>query len=148
MAKTYRVTLAPDERIELDALIHKGKADARKLTRARILLLADEANGCPARIDAEIAQALAVSTRTIERLRQRFVEQGLAAALLPTPTKRVYARCLDGRQEAQLIALACSAPPEGKRHWTLRLLAQQVVELGYADSVSHETVRQVLKKTS
>jgi hypothetical protein len=81
-------------------------------------------------------------------VRQRFVEQGLAAALLPKPTKRVYARALDGRQEAHLIALACSAPPAGKRRWALRLLAEQVVELGFADGVSHETVRQVLKKTN
>jgi transposase len=148
MAKKYQVTLTPEERAQLSGLIHKGRADARKLTHARILLQADEAGGRRVPTDEEIATALEVSTRTIERLRQRFVEQGLAAALLPKPTKRVYARALDGRQEAHLIALACSAPPVGKRRWTLRLLAEQVVELGYANAVSHETVRQVLKKTS
>jgi transposase len=148
MAKKYRVTLTPDERVELGGLINKGKADARKLTHARILLQADEADGRPARADGVIAAALDVSTRTVERVRQRFVEEGLSAALLPKPTKRVYARVLDGKQEAYLIALACSAPPAGKRRWTLRLLAERVVELGYADAVSYETVRQVLKKTS
>jgi hypothetical protein len=129
-------------------LISKGKADARKLAHARILLQADEADGGPARTDEQIAAGLNVSTRTVERVRQRFVEDGFAAALLPRPTKRVYARVLDGAQEAHLIALACSAPPAGKKRWTLRLLAEQVVELGYADAVSHETVRRALKKTS
>jgi transposase len=147
MAKTYRVTLTAAERAELGAMISKGKADARKLAHARVLLQADEAGG-PARPDRQIAAGLDVSTRTVERVRQRFVEEGLPAALLPRPTKRVYARVLDGAQEAHLIALACSAPPEGKRRWTLRLLAERVVELGYADAVSHETVRRVLKKTS
>jgi transposase len=147
MAKRYRVTLTTAERAELGALISRGKADARKLAHARVLLQADEAGG-PARPDRQIAAGLDVSTRTVERVRQRFVEEGLQAALLPKPTKRVYARVLDGAQEAHLIALACSAPPEGKRRWTLRLLAERVVELGYADAVSHETVRRVLKKTS
>jgi transposase len=148
MAKRYRVTLTADERTELGALVSRGKADARKLAHARILLQADEAAGGPGRTDQQIAAGLNVSTRTVERVRQRFVEDGLQAALLPKPTKRVYARVLDGAQEAHLIALACSAPPEGKRRWTLRLLAEQVVELGYAGAVSHETVRRVLKKTS
>lgn len=148
MAKRYRVTLTAGERTELGAMIAKGKADARKLAHARILLQADEADGGPARTDGEIASALNVSTRTVERVRQRFVEDGLQAALLPKPTRRIYARVLDGAQEAHLIALACSAPPDGKKRWTLRLLAEQVVELRYADAVSHETVRRVLKKTS
>jgi transposase len=148
MAKRYRVTLTAQERAELGVMISRGKADARKLAHARILLQADEAAGGPARTDAEVAAALNVSTRTVERARQRFVEDGLEAALLPRPTRRVYARVLDGAQEAHLIALACSAPPDGKKRWTLRLLAEQVVELGYADAVSHETVRRVLKKTS
>ena len=89
-----------------------------------------------------------MSVRTIERVRQRFVEQGLEAALLPTPAQRIYARPLDGEREAHLIALACSAPPEGKGRWTLRLLAEQMVELQHVDALSHETVRQALKKTS
>jgi transposase len=148
MAKKYRVTLTPEERTELEAMISRGKADARKLAHARILLQADEAPGGPGRTDADIAAALDTSTRTIERVRQRFVEQGLESALSPQPTKRIYARALDGRQEAHLIALACSKPPDGKRRWTLRLLAERVVELGYAEAVSHETVRRTLKKPS
>src|SRR5262249_62369776 len=89
-----------------------------------------------------------LSPRTIERVRQRFVEEGIESALLPRPTKRIYARALDGAQEAHLIALACSKPPEGKRRWTLRLLAERAVELGYAEALSHETVRRTLPKTS
>jgi transposase len=147
MAKKYRVTLTPEERAELEAMISRGKADARKLAHARVLLQADEAHGAPGRIDADIATALDTSTRTVERVRQRFVEQGLESALLPKPTKRIYARALDGRQEAHLIALACSEPPKGKKRWTLRLLAGQMVALEHAESVSHEAVRRALKKT-
>jgi hypothetical protein len=147
MAKKYKVTLTSAEREELGAMISKGKADARKLAHARILLQADAADGGPGRTDADIAAALDTSTRTCERVRERFVERGLEAALLPRPSRRVYARALDGAQEARLIALACSAPPAGKRRWALRLLADTMVELRHADAVSHETVRQVLKKT-
>ncbi len=148
MAKKYRVNLTTQERDELEAMISKGKADARKLAHARILLQTDEAGGEPARSDEEVASALDTSTRTVERVRRRFVEEGLQSALLPKPTKRVYARVLDGQQEAHLIALACSAAPEGKKRWTLRLLAERVVELGYAEAVSHETMRRTLKKAS
>ena len=144
MAKRYRVTLTAEERDELDHMISRGKADARKLTHARILLQADEAEAGPGWADAAIAEALRVSVRTIERVRQRFVEDGLEAALLPRPSTRVYARKLDGAQEARLIALACSGPPEGKRRWTLRLLAERMVALEVAPTLSHETVRQVL----
>jgi transposase len=148
MAKRYRVTLTQPERQELQQLISRGKADARKLAHARILLQADEAEGGPQRTDEQIASALNVATRTVERVRERFVEQGLEAALLPRPSKRVYTRKLDGRQEARLIALACSKPPAGKARWTLRLLAEEMVEMEVVDSLSHETVRQTLKKTS
>ena len=148
MAKRYRVTLTRPERQELQQLISRGKADARKLAHARILLQADEAEGGPGRTDEQIASALDTATRTVERIRERFVEQGLDAALLPRPSKRVYARKLDGRQEAKLIALACSKPPAGKARWTLRLLADEMVELDVVDSLSHETVRQTLKRTS
>lgn len=148
MAKKYRVTLTAEERVELEGMLGKGKADARKLAHARILLQTDAAGGGPARTDEQVAAGLNVSTRTVERVRQRFVEDGFQAALLPKPTKRVYARVLDGKQEAHLIALACSARPEGKKRWALRLLAERVVELKYADAVSHETVRRVLEKTS
>lgn len=148
MSKKYRVTLTAEERTELGAMISRGKADARKLAHARVLLLADQADGAPVRIDREIASALGLSTRTVERVRRRFVEEGIESALLPKPAKRIYARALDGAQEAHLIALACSAPPEGKRRWTLRLLAERVVALEYAEAVSYETVRRTLKKTS
>lgn len=148
MAKKYRVTLTAEERVELEGMLGKGKADARKSAHARILLQTDAGDGGPARTDEQVASGLNVSTRTVERVRQRFVEDGLRAALLPTPTRRIYARVLDGAQEAHLIALACTKPPAGKRRWTLRLLAEQVVELGYVDAVFHETVRRVLKKTS
>jgi hypothetical protein len=149
VAKKYRVTLTATERSDLEAMISKGKADARKLAHARILLQADEAGCGPGQIDADIAASLETTTRTCERVRERFVEQGLDAALLPKPTKRVYARKLDGAQEAKLIALACSKAPAGKRRWTLRLLAERMVELEHADApVSHELVRRTLKKTS
>jgi transposase len=98
--------------------------------------------------DEQVAQSLNLSRRTIERVRERFVEQGLLAALLPQPSTRRYERSLDGAAEARLIALACSTPPEGKQRWTLRLLAEQVVELKIVKAVSHETIRQTLKKTS
>ena len=148
MAKKYRVTLTAEERAGLEAMISKGKADARKLAHARILLQTAQADGAPTLTDHEVASALDLSTRTVERVRRRFVEEGIESALLPKPTKRIYARALDGAQEAQLIALACSKAPDGKRRWTLRLLAERVVELGYAESVSHETVRRTLQKTS
>ena len=146
MSKRYRVTLTPEEREELGRLLARGKADARTLAHARVLLQADEADGGPAWIDRDIAAALQVSVRTIERVRQRFVEQALAAALLPKPSPRLHRRKLDGEQEAHLLALACSKPPDGKRRWALRLLAERMVELEHVDALSHETVRQALKK--
>jgi len=148
MTKFYRVTLTGEEQGDLEGLINKGKAAARKLAHARILLQTDEAEGGPGRTDQEVAEALNVSVRTVERVRQCFVEEGLEAALEPKPSPRVYSRLLDGAQEAHLIALACSAPPEGKPRWTLRLLADRMVELEYVESLSHETVRSVLKKTN
>ena len=126
-----------------------GKRSARTLTRARILLKADQAAGGPAWEDAKIAEALGCGVRTIERVRQRFVEQGLEAALSHKPQERPSReRRLDGAAEARLIALACSQPPEGRARWTLKLLADKLVELEVVESVSDETVRRVLKKTS
>ena len=148
MAKKYRVTLTDQERIDLHNLISRGKGNARKLNHARILLQADESAAGPARTDEQVAEALNTTARTVERVRQRFVEQGFEAALVPAPSKRIYTRKLDGKQEAKLIALACSKPPEGKSHWTLRLLADEAVEMEICDSLSHETVRQTLKKMS
>ena len=146
MAKRYRVTLTAEEREALGVMISRGKADARKLAHARVLLQADASAGGPDWPDTRIAEAVRVSVRTIERVRQRFVEEGLEAALLPKPRPRVYARKLDGEQEAKLVALACAGPPEGKKRWTLRLLAERMVELEVVSELSHETVRQTLKK--
>lgn len=145
--KIYRVTLSAEERAELERMTRTGKAAAAKLTHARILLLADETQGSPARSDGQIIEALGVSKNTICRVRERFVEQGLESALVRKPAARTYARKLDGRGEAHLIALACSAPPAGRSDWTLKLLADRMVVMGHADTLSYETVRQVLKKT-
>lgn len=146
--KKYRVTLTASERTELEQLLKRGQAAARKLTHARILLKADEAAGGPGWSDAQITAALDVSKNTVCRVRERFVEEGLAAALVRQPTTRTYARRLDGRGEAHLIALACSAPPRGRNRWTLALLADRLVALGHAETLSYETVRRVLKKTN
>ena len=147
MNKKYPVTLTTAERQELDGLLARGKADVRRLKHAQILLKADQAEAGPAWPDARIAEALDAGITTVERVRQRFVEEGLASALSPyRGGKRIYSRKLDGAQEAHLVALACSKPPEGRGRWTLRLLARRMVELAYVDSVSYETVRQTLKK--
>lgn len=147
--KRYKVTLDAQERQDLHDLIAAGQAAARKLTHARILLKADAAEGGPAWPDHQIADALEVSVATVERVRHRFVEEGLDAALdrkrRERPAREVK---LDGRAEARLIALACSAPPEGRAVWTMRLLADKLVELEVVDSISDETVRLALKKTS
>jgi transposase len=145
--KKYRITLEAEEREQLQEILSKGKADVRRLKHAQILLAADEADGSPGQIDTAIATSLHVGTATIERVRRRFVEEGLEMALSPykTPNRR-YITKLDGRQEARLIAAACSKPPEGHARWTLRLLADKLVELKCVDSISHETVRQTLKK--
>ena len=146
--KKYRVTLTDEERQGLHDLIAAGKAAAQKLAHARILLKADAAEGGPAWPDGRIADALEVSTDTVERVRQRFVELGLDAALDRKQRERPPREIkLDGRAEARLIALACSAPPEGRREWTMRLLADKLVELEVVESISDETVRRTLKKT-
>jgi transposase len=148
LKKKYHVTLTPEERSELEAMISSGKAAARKLTHARILLKADEAEGGPGWSDAEIAEALDVGLSTVWRVRQRFVEQGTDSAIAPKPTTRVYDRKLDGAGEARLVQLACSKPPDGRNRWTLQLLADRMVVLGHAgEGLSYETVRRVLKKT-
>jgi transposase len=140
-AKKYIVDLTSDEREELLALISHGKPAARKVTRGRILLKADEGL-----IDRDIARALTTSTATVEQVRQRFVAGGLENALneRPRPGQR---RKLDGAASAYVIATACSAAPEGHRRWTLRLLADKVVDMGLTESISHETIRGLLKKT-
>ncbi len=147
MEKRYRVTLTEEERTELSSMVSKGKSNARKLVRARILLLADQAAGGSAKSDPEIVEALGCGRATVERVRRAFVEEGLEETLEPSPSTRIYERKLDGRIEAHLVALACGAPPEGRCGWTLRLLGDRLVALGHVDSVSYETVRQTLKKT-
>lgn len=148
MEKRYRVTLTESERDDLRKLVSVGKAAAQKLVRARILLLADQAEGGSAKADPEIVASLGCGRASVERIRKRFVEEGLAAALNPKPSQRVYERRMDGKAEAHLIALACGAPPEGRSRWTLRLLGDQMVALEHVESVSFETVRRVLKKTN
>ncbi len=149
MAKRYRVTLELFERDELEQLVNHGKADKRRLAHARILLNADESAWGPALADTEVAEICDTSVATIERVRKRFVEEGLENALSPYKTpKNRYSPKLDGDQEAKLIAIACSTPPEGRARWSLRLLADKMVELEYVDELSHETVRQTLKKTN
>jgi transposase len=147
--KKYRVTLTAEERQGLQDLIAAGKASAQKLAHARILLKADAAPGGPAWTDDRIAEAVEVSCATVERVRQRFVEQGLEAALIRKPQDRPSRQPkLDGRAEAHLIALACSRPPGGRNEWTMQLLADKLVELEVVDAISDETVRRTLQKTS
>jgi len=141
--KKYQVTLTEDERKSLEQLISRGKGAARKLLHARILLKADEPVGWT---DEAISEALEVSLSTIGRVRERFVEEGVSAALERKAPNRVYQRRLDGMQEAHLVALVCSPPPEDRGRWTLKLLAEKMVELEYVESVAPETVRQTLKK--
>jgi transposase len=149
MAKRYRVTLEVAEREALQALLARGKADVRRLKHAQILLKADEAEDRQAWTDARIAESVGCGEATVERVRRRFVEEGLELTLSPYRTpRREYRTKLDGEQEARLITLACSTPPEGRSRWTLRLLADVLVELEIVDCVSYETVRQTLKKTN
>jgi transposase len=148
MKKRYRVTLTEDERLDLQKLVSTGKAAAKKLVRARIVLLADQEEGGPGLSDPAIVAALGCGRVTVERVRQHFVEDGLEAALQPPPRQRVYERRLDGKAEAHLVALACGRPPEGRARWTLRLLADRMVALEYVEELSYETVRRTLKKTS
>lgn len=138
----YVVELSEPEREQLRQLIRKGTAPARKLTRARMLLLADAG-----RSDEQVAQALQAGSATVGRARQRFVEEGLESALSERPRCGHHPK-LTGQQEAHLIAVACSAPPQGHARWTLRLLAGRVVALGFAETYSYEAVRRVLKKTT
>ena len=141
-AKKYMVTLTNEERQELLALTSAGEIAARKMKRAQILLKADENWK-----DKDIIAALNASRSTVERMRKRYVEGGLDKALNEDPRPGAK-RKLDGRAEAYLIALACSDPPDDSDHWALRLLADALIELGLVESISHEAVRQYLKKTT
>ena len=148
MKKKYIVTLTQEERQMLQAMVSRGKTAARKLVHARILLKADAGDGGPAWNDGAIAEGVEVGRATVGRVREQFVEEGLAAALERRKSRRQYLRKLDGDGEAHLIALACSQAPAGRSRWTLRLLADRMVALEQVDHLSHETVRQVLKKTN
>ena len=145
----YLVTLTEEERIELKSISSKGKHRSQKVLNALILLGCDEGSFQQKRsINQDIATVLNVSMKKIDRLKKRFVEKGLEIALNGTKGQRAYEKKADGEFEAHLVALSCSDPPEGHRRWSLRLLADTVVELQYIETVSHETIRQVLKKTS
>jgi hypothetical protein len=148
MAEKYRFKLTPLERETLEQMIATGKAAARKLTHARILLKADSGEDGPNWKDEAISAALDVSPRTIARVRKRFVTEGLEAALNRRTQANHRPRRLDGVAEAHLIALACGQPPAGNAHWSLRLLADKMVELNYVEEVSYQTIRRTLKKTS
>lgn len=148
MEKRHNVSLTDEERASLKTLISSGQAPARTLTHARILLKADINRADGGWSDPQIVHALETSRPTVERVRKRFAQHGLEAALRSRPGGRPRARRLDGAQEAQLIALACSTPPDGHTRWSLRLLANGLIEREIVDTVSHETIRQTLKKTN
>jgi transposase len=148
MKKKYPVFLSDTERVELKSLIAAGTAPARKLTHARILLKADQGSEGPGWVDEQVADAVEVSQPTVSRVRKHYVEEGLEAALNRRAPNRHYHRKLDGEQEARLLALACSEPPEGQARWSLRLLADKLVELEVVDDLSYQTVRRILKKTN
>ena len=146
--KQYKVILDQDQRDYLTNLISSGVESARKLTRARILLKADEGELGPAYDDKQIKEAVEVSIPTIERTRKTFALDGIIAALTAKKRTDTPSKKFDGEKEAHLIALVCSDPPEGHSRWTLRLLAEKMVELEHFSSISHEAIRQTLKKTS
>ena len=148
MTPRYKVTLTKEERGELEALTRNGKTAAPKFIHARALLLCDAGASGPAWKGADIAEALGITARTIEHLKQRFVEEGLAAALVRKPSTRVPPVTFDGAFDARLTALACSAAPAGRSRWTVRLLAEKIVELNIAPAVSTMTVHRALKKTN
>jgi transposase len=147
--KKYIIKLSPDERDTLKKIITSGRGPARMFTRARILLKADQGGHGPNWSDEQISDALDVTVQTIERVRKQFVEEGFDAVLSRRQyTQKVSRKKIDGNVEAHLIALSCSEPPKGYVRWTLRLLADKIVELGYVENISHEAIRQTLKKTN
>ena len=147
-AKKYRVKLTTGEQQELKALVSRGRASAYRQTHARILLLSDEAQGDRAMKDEEIARSLRIGCATVERVRRRCVEEGVEAALGRKEQLNRRQKKLDGQGEAHLVALACAEPPQGRVSWTLKLLADRLVECEIVESISPETVRQTLKKTN
>ena len=146
--KKYIVRLSNEEREILTKLINSGRGPARMFTRARILLKADQSDNGPGWSDEKISEALDVTVQTVERVRKQLVEEGFDAVLSRRKyTQKVSRKKIDGDVEAHLVALSCSEPPPGRARWTLRLLADRIVELGYVQTISHEAVRQTLKKT-
>lgn len=143
----YIVRLDADERERLQTMVDDGRGAKSVRQRARVLLKADEAEGAPAWRDERVAEFAEVSLSTVHRVRQRFVEEGLEAAIQKRPCPERQYRKLDGAGEAKLIATACSQAPAGRSRWTLHLLADKLVELGVVDKISHECVRATLKKT-
>jgi transposase len=147
MGKKYRVILSKEERFELESMINKGKGAARKLLHARILLKSDESSLGPCWNDEQIGESLDVSTKTVCRVRERLVKEGMESALNHRKPWRTRPKKMDGELEARVVALSCSKPPEGRKDWTMQLLADKVVELNYCESISDETIRLTLKKT-
>jgi transposase len=144
----YVVRLTDEERGKLEDLVNKGRVAAAKRRRAQVLLKADAGPEGPGLTDEQVAAALDVGTPTVHRVRQAYVEQGLEAAVERKPACRHRPRKLDGAQEARLVALACGPAPEGHARWTVRLLADQLVELRIVDSIGKDTVHRTLKKTT
>jgi len=144
----YKVTLTKEEREELLAIINKGKHSSLKFRNSYILLNVDEGEFSEKITNKTISQVLNIGMRTIDRVKKKFVEEGFDRVLERNKGIRVYEKKADGDFEAHLVSLACSKAPEGFARWTLRLLSEKMVELKYVDSVSHETVRKVLKKTN
>ena len=142
----YKVTLTKEEREELKSITNKGRHTSQKFRNAYVLLNCDEGEYSEKATNSEISKILKVGMRTIDRIKKRFVEEGFDAILERKPTSREYEKKADGDFEARLVALSCSEPPKGFSRWSLRLLADKIVELQVVDSVSHETVRTVLKK--
>ncbi len=146
MKKRYVVKLAAEEREQLETIINRGRETAYRRRHAQVLLLVDEGAQGPKLYDKEVAERTGFSRRTVEQIRERFVTDGFTAALERKKRSDRGSRKLDGEAEARLVSIACSDPPEGRARWTLHLLADQLIELSIVDNVSHETVRQVLKK--
>lgn len=146
MANTYRVTLAEKEREELFRIIKKGRHTSQAYRNAYILINTDTGEHSDKVTNGQVSKVLKVGMRTIDRVKKRFVEEGFEACLARRPTSRVYERKLDGDVEAHLISISCGEPPQGFANWSLRLLADRMVELEYVESISHESVRTLLKK--
>ncbi len=145
----YPVKLSEEQRRWLETMLHMSSTPAKHYLVARVLLMSDQSQGEPSATDGQIAEILSISRRTVIRIKQRFVQENMEVALTGSfPRERLERRCLDGKGEAQLIALACSQAPDGRQRWTLELLADRTVRLGYVEHISPETVRTTLKKTS